>query len=68
MPVFLEIIWVLVWIMLKDMRTRLYFASRITNENCLIVSLQGGRGQKGRKGQAGQNGDRVSDLHYKPYV
>lgn len=62
MPVFLEIIWVFVWIMLKDMRMRK------TNENCLIVSLQGGRGQKGRKGQAGQNGDRVSDLHYKPDV
>jgi len=54
--------------MAKDMRTQLYFACSKTNENCWIVSLQGGRGQKGRKGQAGQNGDKVSILNYKPDV
>ena len=58
MPVFLEIL-VLIWIMDKDIHIQLYFACSKTNENCLIVSFQGGRGEAGRKGQAGQNGEKV---------
>lgn len=58
MPVFVEIL-VLIWIMDKDIHIQLYFACSKTNENCLIVSFQGGRGEAGRKGQAGQNGEKV---------